>query len=117
MPENEQTVVTKGRTEKRTYAEILNRAKLMIAGMQTHAEELTKRGIDAGFIAGMQTNASNLEKTNAEQEALKANLKTKTAEFDAYYLEMQKTMAEAKKLIKLTIPQSGWIEFGITDKR
>jgi len=118
MTEEEQTTVTtKERNTKKSQAEVLKLARLMVAGMTAHAEELAKRGIDSAFITGLQGNVTNLEKLDSEQETLKASLKTKTAEFNETYSEAQKTISEAKKLIKLTIPPEGWIEFGITDKR
>ncbi|MFA4907072.1 MAG: hypothetical protein WC602_02250 [archaeon] len=117
MSETETTPTVKERTVRKSQAETVKFAKLMVAGMQAHATELTKRGIDEAFITGVQTNVSSLERLDAEQEALKATVKAKTAEFNVIYSEVLKTTGEAKKLIKVTIPQSGWIEFGITDKR
>jgi len=117
MTEEEQKTTTKERNAKTSQAEVLKLAKLMVAGMTAHAEELAKRGIDSAFITGLQGNVTNVEKLDSEQETLKASLKTKTAEFNVTFTEVQKTISEAKKLIKLTIPPEGWIEFGITDKR
>lgn len=57
------------------------------------------------------------EKCASEQEKLKADLKTKTAEMDAELSAMKKLYAEAKKRVKLDIAQSQWCEYGIDDKR
>jgi hypothetical protein len=48
---------------------------------------------------------------------LKAKLKAKTEELYATFAVMQKKAAEARKVIKLDIPQSLWREFGIEDKQ
>ena len=51
------------------------------------------------------------------QEKLKADLKSKTAELEAKMKEIDVKMSEAKKIVKMDIPQSQWKEFGIVDKR
>ena len=52
-----------------------------------------------------------------KQEKLKADLKSKTAELEAKMKEIDAKMSEAKKIVKMDIPQSQWKEFGIYDKR
>ena len=54
---------------------------------------------------------------NAEQEALKSRLKEKTTALDANMAELQQKVSEAKKVVKLAIPQASWKEFGITDSK
>jgi len=52
-----------------------------------------------------------------EQEKLKADLKSKTESLNALLDSLAGKYSEARKLVKLEIPQSQWKEFGINDKR
>jgi hypothetical protein len=58
-----------------------------------------------------------MARINQSQETLKARLKEKIAECDATFAAMRKRTAEARKIIKIDIPQPLWREFGIEDKR
>lgn len=40
-----------------------------------------------------------------------------TAELSAQTKMLDETMQDTKKRVKLTIPQAGWQEFGISDKK
>jgi hypothetical protein len=44
-------------------------------------------------------------------------LKEKTLEFDIRMAELIKQLSEARKVVKLEMPQESWKEFGITDKK
>lgn len=59
----------------------------------------------------------NAKVLDNEQEALKAKLKTKTAELDAEVVNLQALYSEAKKVVKMSVDQTGWREFGIEDKK
>lgn len=102
---------------KTTFAEVLNNSKLMVTGLQANAEAVGKRGIDAEFTAALNTTVANLEQLNSEQETLKASLKTKTAELDAKLVTLNKMYSESRKVVKLAMDQTRWLEFGISDKR
>jgi len=115
--ETQTTQTTKERNARTSQAEVFKFARLMIAGMTAHTEDLAKRGMDAAYVSSIQTELTATETLDAEQETLKAAAKTKTMEFNARFTELQKALGEAKKLVKMTIPQEGWVEFGITDKR
>jgi hypothetical protein len=117
MADETQSETTKEhKMTKTSFAETVNNGKLMIAGLQTHAEAVAKRGIDAGFTATLNTTIGNIERINTEQEALKASLKAKTAELDAELVTLNKLYGEAKKVVKLAIDRTRWLEFGISDK-
>jgi len=118
MTEETQTETPKERKMTKTsFAEVVNSGKLMATGLQANAEAVAKRGIDAAFTTTMNTTVANVERLNGEQEALKASLKTKTAEMDAELVTLNKMHSEAKKVVKLAIDQTRWLEFGIRDKR
>lgn len=102
---------------KMSFSETVNSGKLMASALQANAEAVAKRGIDAEFIATLNTTLGNIERLNAEQEALKASLKAKTAELEAELATLNKMYSEAKKVVKLAMDKVRWIEFGITDQR
>ena len=52
-----------------------------------------------------------------EQEALKAKMKGKTEELSQTMAQMEELYREAKKVVKLEIPQEYWKEYGIADQR
>ena len=78
---------------------------------------LSQRKIDVAFADRLQADIITCVNLNGEQETLKAKLKVKTEELDAAMAAMNKKSAEARKIIKLDMPQSTWREFGIEDKR
>lgn len=102
---------------KNSYAELVSQAQVMAAGLKANLNEIKKRGIDEDFVAELEKNRSEAIALNDEQERLKAELKQKTETLNSKIDAINTKMSEAKKLVKLTFPQSQWIEFGITDKK
>jgi len=100
-----------------TFAEFMEFASLMLAGLRDHVAELTGRGIDETFTNELETQNNEIHILDAEQEKLKAEQITKTAELNAKRQQMEKKLSEAKTLVKLAIEKSHWLEFGIKDKR
>ncbi|MDR0420443.1 MAG: hypothetical protein LBH30_03205 [Prevotellaceae bacterium] len=90
---------------------------VMVSGIKAHQDVLALRKIDNDFADTLQTKVNACIKLNDEQETLKAKLKEKTEELDAVFADMLKQAGEARKIIKLDMPQSSWREFGIGDKR
>ena len=103
--------------QKRTFAEIVNKSRLMIAGLRNNAAEVNRRGIDASFITEYENELQELEKLDAEQERLKAELKMKTEAALTKRKQVESKLSEAKKVVKLSLPQAQWVEFGMEDKR
>jgi len=52
-----------------------------------------------------------------EQERLKSELKSKTAELDLLTAKLQRNYALGKKTVKMAEPQVNWVAYGITDKK
>jgi len=102
---------------KNSFAETTNELKTMIAGLKANPDAVAKRGLDAEFTAKMEKNLEVLKQLDNEQESLKAKLKTKTAELDAEVANLQALYSEAKKVVKMSVDQTGWREFGIEDKK
>lgn len=96
---------------KSTYADQLNAARLMLNGLKNQGGTLAKRGLDAAFTARFEAALADAQRLDAEQEALKARLAEKTAEFNAKLDEANKAVSEAKKLVRMDLPKETWKEF------
>ncbi|MDR1886866.1 MAG: hypothetical protein LBQ70_03020 [Prevotellaceae bacterium] len=101
----------------RTYAQRISDTEVMVKGIRNNQEVLAKRQIDTVFADTLQTCIDRAIALNNEQEALKARLKEKTEQLDAAMEALTAKAGEARKIIKLDVPQSLWREFGINDKR
>jgi hypothetical protein len=99
------------------FATIISDAEVMVNGIRDNQDVLAKRQIDEKFANEMQADIDACIAHNNEQETLKAKLKEKTEQVDASLEALMKKAAEARKIIKMDMPQSAWREFGITDKR
>ena len=99
------------------YAKTISDTQVMVKGIRDNQEVLSKRQIDDAFADGLQADVDTCIALNGEQESLKAKLKAKTEELDKAMAAMNKKSSEARKIIKLDMPQSTWREFGIEDKR
>lgn len=99
------------------YADTLSSTNVMVQGIRANQEVLAKRQIDMAFADALQADIDGCTALNVEQETLKAKLKEKTEQLDAAYAALIKKAGEARKIIKLDMPQSSWREFGINDKR
>lgn len=101
----------------KSYAETISRAQVMATGLKNQAAEVAKRGIDAEFVSILEKARTDAITLNDEQERLKAELKIKTEQLKNTMKQLSKTLSEAKKIVKIAIPQAGWREFGIEDKK
>ena len=101
----------------RTYDHEVISTGIMVHGIRQHLEVLSQRKIDSAFADSLQAKVDACMSLDIEQETLKALLKEKTAECDNMRAEMHKQAGEARKIIKMDIPQPLWREFGIEDKR
>ena len=102
---------------KKSYAESVKNAQVMLAGLKEHADKLERRGIDTNFINNLEMKIDASITLNNEQEKLKAELKTKTSKLTDEMKVMGNLVAEAKKIVKLDLPKEQWLEFGILSKR
>ncbi len=102
---------------KQAFSEITNNAKTMVSGLTSNADTVARRGLDAEFIAKLGETLNTINTLDNEQESLKAQLKTKTATLDATLKELKAMLSESKKVVKMSVDQSGWLEFGITDSK
>lgn len=101
---------------KKSHPENISQTKVMIDGLTGNMSKLPA-GLNEGFVTGLGNSLTKAISLNSEQEKLKADLKTKTAELDAQVAAIMKLYGEAKKRVKMDFPQEQWKEFGINDKR
>ena len=101
----------------KSYSKTITDTQVMVNGIKDNKKALSRRQIDDKFAAGLQVDVDICIALNNEQETLKAKLKAKTEELDKAMAEMNKKSSEARKIIKLDMPQSTWREFGIENKR
>lgn len=103
--------------QKKSFADIIAQTQIMTTGLKNKSAEVAKRGIDEAFIQSMEEASALAVSLNNEQERLKSELKTKTEAFNKAVEALNAQLRESKKVVKLAIPQTGWREFGIEDKR
>jgi hypothetical protein len=102
---------------KKTQSQEIIDTGIMVTGIKSHQCVLAQRKIDVAFADDLQADVDNCIHLNDEQETLKGRLKEKTEEVNAAFAAMLKKAGEARKIIKIDMPQSTWREFGINDKR
>ena len=102
-----------------SLADLLANARQMLTALTANAAAVSGRGADAAFLAAGQAKIERLQALNSEQEALKAALKLKTAEYDVGAADVKGWKSEADKIVKLAYQkeQGKWLEFGVTAKR
>lgn len=96
----------------RTFAQRLNNAKNMLAGLTANVDKLTKWGITAEVVANgnqLYDQASNLEIT---RNALKARSQEATDQAEQVMNELEGFCSDAKKIVKIELPKESWPEFG-----
>ena len=101
----------------KSFAQKLSDARLMVAGIRAHKEELAGVSLGEEQAAAMEAKLNTMMDLDTKQEKLKAELKTLTVELEKQTKELDDALKDSKKRIKLTIPQSLWQEFGISDKK
>ena len=89
----------------------------MASALKNHQSEMLKRVIDEEYVQKMEKLREQSIELNSEQERLKALLKEKTEALNVVIKTLSSQIAESKKIVKITVPQVRWREFGIEDKR
>lgn len=102
---------------RKTFAGLISQTQLMTSGLKNNQAEVAKRGLESDFVTELEQLSAEAIQLNNEQEKLKSDLKLKTEAINSKIEKIQAKMSEAKKVVKLAIPQAGWKEFGIADKR
>ncbi len=100
-----------------SIADRFHHSQTMLAGLEANAERLAKRGLDGKFLTDYSQQFQSAIALDNEHEAAKARLKEKTAAFHGQLDQVDLLYREAKKLVKLELPQASWKEFGVYDQR
>ncbi len=100
-------------------ADLIRELRLCADGMANHLDALSGVGLAQKDVDLGQTHATRLETLDAEQEALKAQLKAKTAELEAAQKQARQWRSKMVKRIKVGLENDPerWVEFGIDAKR
>ncbi len=102
---------------KKSYADVISQTEMMINALRNNLETVVKRGLDEEFINQFSEARNTAISLNNRQEELKAELKTQTSMLNDKMDEVYSKLSEAKKVVKLAVPQAKWVEFGMPDKR
>ena len=100
-----------------SYGQQFQSTKVMLEGLKSNTECLSKWGIDQAFLTNFEKVYQDTMDINAEQQALKARLKEKTATVTQNIATLRKLRRVARYTVKEQIPQDSWKEFGIQATR
>ena len=100
-----------------TYGQQFQSANVMLTGLKSNADILAKWGIDQAFLTNFEKVYKDTLSFNAEQQALKARLKEKTAAVTQNIATLRKLRRVARNTVKEQLPQESWKEFGIQATR
>ncbi|MBQ3825416.1 MAG: hypothetical protein II811_04710 [Spirochaetaceae bacterium] len=100
-----------------SFAQKLTAARLMTAGLKSHADDVKKVGFDEAKIAEIEKLSLEAQELDNEQESLKAKLKSCTEKLNKTTEALDVALNDAKKTVKFAISQSEWKAFGISDKK
>lgn len=101
----------------KSYSKEITDAQVMVAGIRAYQDVLAERKIDIRFTDQFESYINTCINLNNEQEQLKGRLKEKTMELYVNLKLLAEKAKEARKVIKMDMPQVSWKEFGIADKR
>ncbi len=99
-----------------SLADLIQELRLRANGIANNLDDLGNIGLQQADVETGQAHIEALERLDSEQEALKAQLKTKTAELNEAKKVARKWRSRVTKQIKLALEdnQERWVEFGIT---
>jgi hypothetical protein len=100
-----------------SFADKVEEIHLMLGGLASNTDKLAKRGVSPEFLTAFTKAYNDLRALDLEQAALIARQKEKTVEINEKLDETLNFYREARKVVKLDIPQESWKEFGIAVQR
>ena len=95
-----------------TFAERLMTAKNMVAGLTAHAPDLTSRGITKEVLDQMNQLYERAIELDDKRNALKARSQEATSETEETMSELESLCSDAKKIVRMELPEESWPEFG-----
>lgn len=100
-----------------SFSQLIRDMDRMAAGITNHVAETSPMGLATAQATEFQTLLAELETIENAQEKLKGDLKAKTDELNTKSAVARKKLADARKRVKLSVPQVHWVEFGISDTK
>lgn len=91
--------------------------KVMIANIKTNQARLTPWGITPEYVTKMEALFNEVLAMDNNHEALKAQLKTMTADLNAKMQELEQMFRDARKVIKIQEPQEAWVGYGFNAQK
>jgi len=103
----------------KSLPDLLASVRQMLVGLEANADTVASRGATPSFTQNGQALLDNINALEAEQETLKAALKSKTAALDISMAQLKTWQSEATSAVKLAFrdQQEKWVEFGIKAKK
>jgi len=103
----------------KSFPDLLASVRQMLVGLEANADAVAARGATPAFTKNGQSLLDSVNALEAEQETLKAALKSKTAALDITVAQLKTWNAEANSAVKLAFreQQEKWVEFGIKAKK
>jgi hypothetical protein len=96
----------------KNFAQRLNNAKNMLAGLAAHADAISKRGISAESLTNANALYEKASTIQNERNALKARTQEATAQAEEIMTQLESFCSEARKLVKIEFSKETWPEFG-----
>ena len=87
--------------------------KVMLQGLSSNIDRLSRRGIDDKFINRFQALLDSCEKLSARQAMLKMDLRTTEDQLCQQLTELEKVRLDAAARVKITFDRTTWKSFGI----
>ena len=100
-----------------SQGELLSQTEVLAKGLRNNLGKLKNRGIDDNFITQVEQLRNTVVLLESEQSSLRSRLKEKTEEATGALVALKTKVSEARKVVKLQIPQVGWWEFGLNDQK
>ena len=101
----------------KTVNQQVQKGVTLTAGLRANTAEIEKHGITKEMINHLEELCNKTQTEGDEQDRIKDQYHTKTAEVSVLMLELKNTINDIKKNIKPYYAQSEWIKFGIEDKK
>jgi hypothetical protein len=95
-----------------TFAQRLIDAKNMLAGLTAHTSELSKRGITPEALAQISQLYQQAAKQDDDRNALRARNQEATLQAEQTMDELEGLCSDARKLVRMELPEVTWPEFG-----
>ncbi len=101
----------------KTYADQVQKAQLLVAGLKKNLELVKNRGISLEQIERLERAATQAAEMNREVEALREEVSLKAGAANKKLTEVKNDMQNCKTIVKRCFDQERWIDFGVMDKR